>query len=117
MKERFVDIKGLGAGLFLFLVISLSIAGCSKSPAKPGPDEVWMQNMAFNPSTLTVPVNTTVKWTNKDTMAHNVTSGTGLFVSSTINPGGTYSYQFTATGTYPYSCTIHPGMTGTIIVQ
>jgi plastocyanin len=73
--------------------------------------------MAFSPATLTVSVNTTVIWTNNDTVAHTVTSTTGLFDSGSIGTGGTYSYMFTSAGTYNYYCTVHPSMTGKIVVQ
>jgi plastocyanin len=100
-----------------------SMNGCKKSdttpatPASPGTNEVWMQNTAFNPSTITVTKNTTVKWTNKDGMNHTVTSDSSWFDSGIVSSGGTYSRQFTATGTFPYRCTIHSNMTGKVIVQ
>jgi plastocyanin len=90
-------------------------SGCKKET--PGPDAVWMQNTAFTPNSITVPVNTTITWTNKDAMVHNVTSDSGWFVSGSISPGGTYSHQFTGTGTFTYRCTIHAGMTGKVIVR
>ena len=102
----------------LILAAVVSINGCKKDTSNvPGTDQVFMQNIAFNPQTITVAVNATVTWTNKDNMAHNVTSDSGWFASSTINPGGTYSHQFTAAGTYNDQCTIHPGMTGSVIVH
>ncbi|HEX7414791.1 MAG TPA: cupredoxin domain-containing protein [Bacteroidia bacterium] len=99
-------------------VIVISV-GCKKSTTStsPGTNEVFMQNTAFSPSSITVAVNTTIKWTNKDGMAHTVTSTSGLFDSGNISSGSTYSHQFTATGTYAYKCTIHSGMSGTVIVQ
>src|SRR2546430_1822842 len=109
--------------LSLIIVFSLS-GGCKKSssstPASsssstPPANEVWMQNTAFNPSSITVTVNTTVKWTNKDGMAHTVTSNTGLFDSGTVNSGGTYTHQFTTAGTFAYHCTIHSGMNGEMV--
>jgi plastocyanin len=83
----------------------------------PGTNEVWIQNMAFNPSTITVAVNTTITWTNKDGVTHTVTSDTGLFDSGGIGNGATYSYTFTTSGTYPYHCTTHPTMTATVKVN
>ena len=80
-------------------------------------NEVYIQGMAFSPLTLTVTKNTTIKWTNKDDMSHTVTSDTGLFSSGTLTLNGTFSFQFTAAGTYHYHCSFHSGMTGTIIVQ
>ena len=98
------------------LLLLVSLSTCSKT-STPGPNQVYMQSTSFNPSSITVPVNTTVTWTNQDNITHNVTSTTGLFASPTISPSGTYTHQFTTTGTYPYSCTIHPGMNGVVIVQ
>jgi plastocyanin len=66
--------------------------------------DVTIKDHAFNPQTLTIPVNTTVTWTNADEMVHTVTSETGLFESGSINPGGTFSYQFKTTGVYKYHC-------------
>ena len=79
--------------------------------------DINIASRAFSPATITVPVNTTVTWTNNDGMAHTVTSDTGLFDSGTFGAGGTYSYQFTTAGTYNYHCTLHPDMIATIIVQ
>ena len=73
--------------------------------------------MAFVPGTITVNVNTTVKWTNKDAIAHTVTSDAGLFDSGNIASNGTYSYKFTSKGTYSYHCAIHPSMMGTVKVS
>jgi plastocyanin len=83
----------------------------------PGTNEVFIQDMAFNPATITVAVNTTIKWTNKDAVAHTVTSDNGLFDSGTLVTGGTFSFTFTTAGTYPYHCTPHPAMTATVLVN
>jgi plastocyanin len=83
-----------------------------------GITDVLIQNMAFDPSTVTISVNTTVRWTNKDAIGHTVTSDTGgLFDSGTISSNGTYSHTFNTAGTYTYHCSIHPDMTGTVIVN
>ncbi len=71
---------------------------------------------AFMPQTDTVPVGSTVTWTNSDGVNHNVTSNSSVFSSGNIAPSGTFSFTFTSAGTFPYTCTIH-GMTGTIIVK
>jgi len=104
----------------LILLVLVSGAGCKKSKdePKPGPNEVFMQNTAFNPSSITVALNTTITWTNKDGTAHTVTSNDGTsFSSGNIGNGGTFTHKFTATGSFPYHCTIHSGMTGTVIVN
>ncbi len=79
--------------------------------------DVNIQNFAFSPASLTVPVNTTVTWTNKDASMHTVTSDTGLFNSTDLATNATFSFKFTTAGTYTYHCAIHTYMTGTIIVQ
>lgn len=100
----------------LFAVAAFSLSGCKKEEM-PGTNEVWMQNNMFNPSTITVAVNTTITWKNKDGVTHDVTGSSSPFVSGNIADGGTYTHQFTTAGTYPYTCTIHSGMAGTVIVQ
>jgi plastocyanin len=82
--------------------------------AKSGTVEIDMQNIAFNPKTVTVKVGQTVKWVNKDDVPHNVTGGP--LKSSTFNMGGSYEFTPKKAETISYVCTIHPGMTGTLTV-
>jgi plastocyanin len=83
---------------------------------------VQIINMAFQPQQITVPVGTTVTWTNADTTAHTVTAGTadaptGEFDSGNLDPGATFTYTFDQPGTFAYFCSIHPNMVGTVTVQ
>lgn len=78
----------------------------------------------YDPDTITVQPNTVISWINIDNTAHTVTSGspsdnnTGtVFDSDMIGPGGTYSFIFISSGTYDYFCSIHPWMTGEVIVE
>ncbi|MDQ3694926.1 MAG: ScyD/ScyE family protein [Chloroflexota bacterium] len=82
-----------------------------------GPLTIDIRNFAFNPSTVTVPVGTTVTWTNADTVAHTASANGGAFNSGNLNPGQSYSHTFAAAGTFDYACLYHPYMTGTIIVR
>lgn len=82
----------------------------------PGTSAVTIQGMAFSPATLTVAVNTTVTWTNKDAITHTVTSDSGMFDSGNIAAGSKFSYTFTTAGTFSYHCKIHPTMVATIVV-
>jgi plastocyanin len=71
---------------------------------------------------LVVQKGTTVTWTNYDPVAHSVESGThdnptGLFESSLLNQGQSFSYTFNEAGTFVYHCDPHPYMTGVVIVQ
>jgi plastocyanin len=104
--------------LFTIFIISNSCSKSSNTTINPGANEVLMQNSAFDPVTITVATNTTITWTNKDGMAHTVTSNTaGQFDSGTINANGTWSHLFDTPGTFPYHCIFHAGMTGTVIVN
>ena len=87
-------------------------------PGTPAPAKVSVSlaNKAFSPSSVTVAVGGVVTWTNRDSMPHNVTSTSGAFQSQTLNPGATYTHTFTKPGTYPYFCTFHGGMSGTVVV-
>jgi len=83
---------------------------------QPSPIQVNIQNFAFAPNTILIPVGTTVRWTNKDPVNHTVTSSTGLFDSGILGPGQSFEFRFDTPGTYSYTCTLHPGMAGTVIV-
>ena len=71
----------------------------------------------FVPGSLTVTVNTTVTWINKDSDVHTIKEVTGLFSGVLPIDPGQFSYQFTKVGTYNYYCDIHTDMTGVIIVK
>lgn len=79
---------------------------------------VAMQGYAFAPASLTVPVGSTVTWTNGDTAPHDVktTSGPAAIHSPMLNKGQSWTYTFTAAGSYGYYCTVHPDMTARITV-
>lgn len=77
---------------------------------------VTLQNFSFQPSTMMVPVGTTVTWTNMDNVAHTSTSDNGAWDSGPINTGASYHHTFTTAGTFTYHCTFHPYMHGTIVV-
>jgi plastocyanin len=92
-------------------------ASTSTPAAAASGQAVTVQNMAFNPATLTIPKGTTVTWTNSDPVAHTVTASGGAFNSGHLNPGQTFSHTFDQAGTFDYQCTYHPYMKGTIVVQ
>ncbi len=71
----------------------------------------------FAPTPLTVPAGTTVTFGNNDGVVHTTTSDTAVWDSQSLDSGKTFERRFDAPGTYKYHCTIHPFMTGTIVVQ
>lgn len=87
------------------------------SEDKPSPTEIRVDNFTFGPETLTVPANSTVTWVNKDDVPHVIASTDGLFKSKALDTDDKYSFTFTKAGTYLYYCSVHPKMTGKIVVQ
>lgn len=79
--------------------------------------EVKIDNFSFGPESLTVPLNSTVTWVNKDDVPHVIASNDGLFKSKALDTDDKYSYTFAKPGTYSYYCSIHPKMVGKIVVQ
>ena len=78
---------------------------------------VAMDGVSFTPEQLIVKVGETVTWTNKDPFPHNVTSKAGAFQSGDIAPDRQWQFQAKKAGRFPYACTLHPGMNGTLIVE
>ncbi|MEQ1353129.1 MAG: cupredoxin family copper-binding protein [Candidatus Acidiferrum sp.] len=79
--------------------------------------EVKIDNFSFGPGTLTVPVGTTVTWTNRDDIPHTVVSTDKVFKSKVLDTDEKFSFTFSKPGTYEYFCSIHPKMTGKVVVQ
>ena len=78
---------------------------------------VVVDNFSFAPATATVPVGTTVTWTNRDDIPHNVVSLEQKFKSRVLDTDEMFSHTFDVAGTYKYYCSIHPRMTGQIVVR
>jgi len=108
------------------LLLVLLNAGCSQQAQDQGKNQtdttggrtIIMKNFAFDPAELKIKAGDTVVWTNKDSVPHNLISTKGTEpISPTISVGGTYSHTFNTAGEYAYSCEIHTGMKGKIIVE
>ena len=79
--------------------------------------EVKIDNFSFGPAAITIPVGTTVTWINRDDIPHTVVSTEKVFKSKVLDTDEKFSYTFTKPGEYPYFCSIHPKMTGKVVVQ
>jgi plastocyanin len=101
-------IAGLGGGTENF---------AASAQQKPQMLEVKIDNFSFGPAELTVTVGTTVTWTNRDDIPHTVVSIDKLFKSKVLDTDEKFSFTFSSAGTFPYFCSIHPKMTGKVVVQ
>jgi plastocyanin len=119
MTKKKVWLASLTAPVMIAMLLLL--AGSPSVTANDQPDaatvEVKIDNFSFGPQTVTVPVGATVTWTNRDDIPHTVVSTDGVFKSKVRDTDEKFSYTFTKAGTYPYYCTIHPKMTGQVVVQ
>jgi len=103
----------LGAGTFVPERMSL----LANAQQKPEATEVKIDNFSFGPAALTVPAGTTITWTNRDDIPHTVVSTDGVFKSKVLDTDEKFSFTFSKAGTYLYFCSIHPKMTGKVVVQ
>lgn len=106
----------------LLTVSAVALAGLGGQVASSGAAAgrtVTLKNIAFSPKSLSISKGTTVTFAFRDgTTAHNVTSvGSKRFKTISTRSSGTQKRTFTTAGTYRYECTLHPGMTGRIIVH
>ena len=86
------------------------------------PPTVAIQNFEFRPVTVRVAIRSgetrqEVRWVNNGSVAHTVTADRGAFNSRPLAPGDTFSFAFTAAGTFDYHCEIHPTMKGQVVIE
>jgi plastocyanin len=94
------------------------IAICTPSSAETAdPNRIVVKQFMFIPNSMTVKAGSTVTWANMDDEPHAVVSDTGLFRSGAMDTNESYSFKFDKPGTYHFTCSIHPRMVGTIVVQ
>jgi plastocyanin len=93
-------------------------SGREEATPAAAPVRIRIDNFAFSPSELKIAVGTTVEWINRDDIPHTVVSDDkATFKSKALDTDDKFSYTFTKPGTYSYFCSVHPKMTGKIIVQ
>ena len=115
---------GLAAVVLLMSACGGSSGGAMAMPVGGGPateapantDLVQITNFAFAPAVITVVAGTTVTWTNEDTTQHDVFAPPVGLQSPVLNQNDSYAHTFSSPGTYPYICSIHPFMHGTVVV-
>ena len=97
------------AGITAFLLLAVV-------PARADDVAVKIGNFTFGPQDLKVKAGTTVTWINEDDIPHTVVSANN-FRSRPLDSEDKFSFTFTTPGTYRYFCSLHPHMTGTIVVE
>jgi plastocyanin len=117
MTNKNVWVAGLAAPVVIATLLLFIGSPRVRASNQPSSAAVKIDNFVFGPQTLTVPVGTTVTWTNSDDIPHTSVSTEGVFKSKVLDTDEKFSYTFSKAGSYPYYCTIHPKMTGTIVVQ
>jgi plastocyanin len=111
-------------GSVAILAMALALTAGAKPNLALSPDdkpasgaEVKIDNFSFGPASVTVPVGTTITWTNNDDVPHVVASDDKIFKSKALDTDDHFSFTFTKPGTYEYFCAIHPKMTAKVVVQ
>jgi plastocyanin len=103
------------------MIAIMLLAGSPSVTASDQPSaanaEVKIDNFSFGPQELTVAVGTTVTWTNRDDIPHTVVSTDGVFKSKVRDTDEKFAYTFTQAGVYSYFCSVHPKMTGKVVVH
>ena len=98
-------------------VSTTAAAPTTTAGAAAGGAQVILQNIAINPTSVTIKAGGSVTWTNKDGFTHHLVGDNGEFDSGDMAGGATFTFVFKAAGTIAYHCSIHPEMKGTIVVQ
>ena len=119
--RRIVSIATIAATL-VFGIASLSTGRetfAQTAQTKTAATEISIDNFSFGPVALTVAAGTEVTWTNRDDIPHTVvsTDDPKAFKSKVLDTNDKFSFTFTKPGTYSYFCSLHPKMTGKVIVQ
>jgi len=110
----------LGVAALAILIVATAGRSSSATAAaqqNAGETSVKIDNFTFSPASLTIHAGETVRWTNHDDLPHNVVSEDKSFKSKTLDTDENFSFTFSKPGTYTYYCSIHPRMTGKVVVQ
>jgi plastocyanin len=121
-EGRYVMRPRIVLGILSAALVVSAFAATAPASARPVGSQnrprVRIVDFKFKPGTLGISVGQTVKWINKSaTTNHTTTSDSGLWDSGPLAPGDHFTFKFTKAGSFTYHCSIHPFMTGTIVVN
>jgi amicyanin len=98
--------------------VVLLVAATFAARSAPATDaEVDIDQFTFLPQRITVKAGTTVTWINEDDVPHTIVSSSKVFKSKALDTADKFSFTFTTPGTYDYFCSVHPHMTGAVVVE
>src|SRR5215470_9217370 len=118
MTKKNASIAGWLTPVVIAMLLLTGSPRVNASDQPSGPNaEVKIDNFSFTPETIKVSVGTTVTWTNRDDIPHTIVSTEGVFKSKVRDTDEQFSFTFTKAGAYPYFCSVHPKMTGKVVVQ
>lgn len=113
-------IRTASGRLLIAIAAALALPACGGDDITRAPEGTVFVRMAdnvFQPETVTVRRGASVRWTNEDAVAHTVISDTQLWQSDLLQPTWWFEVRFEDLGTFGYHCSLHDGMTGTVIVE
>ena len=111
-------IKSRSRVVTAFGVVLLVAAATFAARSAPATDaEVDIDQFTFLPQRITVKAGTTVTWINEDDVPHTIVSSSKVFKSKAHDTANKFSFTFTTPGTYDYFCSVHPHMTGAVVVE
>jgi plastocyanin len=113
IKILTLQIATLAAGMLMLSTIS----AITRAAPFPPPTAVRIDNFTFKEPVVTVKAGTTVTWTNGDDIPHTVVAKDSAFKSKVLDTGDRFSFTFAKPGQFGYFCSLHPHMTGTIVVK
>ena len=112
-----METRWLLSGLLLATFV---LAGCSDGGDEDGggddANDVGIHSFMFEPQSITVEAGESVRWTNHDPSPHTATADDGSFGTGNLAQGESDELVFSARGSHPYHCAVHPSMTGTVVV-
>ena len=117
MTSGFKILTFQGAALVASALMMSTVSVMTRAAPAPSIATVTIGNFTFKAPVVTVKPGTTVTWTNGDDIPHTVVSKDGVFKSKVLDTGDKFSFTFAKPGQFGYFCSLHPHMTGTVVVK
>src|SRR5690242_8069744 len=117
MTRGFKMLTFQASALIASALLLSTVSAMTRAAPAPAAASVQIDNFTFKAPVTTVKPGTTVTWTNGDDIPHTVVSKDGVFKSKVLDTGDKFSFTFAKPGQFGYFCSLHPHMTGTIIVK